>query len=310
MKLAILGATGHIAKGLIYGFNQPAQDELHLFARSTDRLQQFLAEIRCGKNALTKSFDDFNKTEYDVIINCTGIGDPGKLKDHISSIFGLTETFDNLILSHLEKYPDALYINISSGAAYGTNFTLPAEESTPTKFDINRLSTDDFYGIAKLNSEAKHRSLAGFNIVDIRAFGYFSRFIDLQTRYLITDIISCIMNKQELVTDSNNIVRDYIHSQDLLALIKRCMEKHQINNVYDIYSRKPVAKFEVISYFSEQYGMKYRVDDTYKPLKATGKKDNYCSNNKRAQSIGYDPQFTSMDCIMQESTAILKSEYV
>ena len=307
MKIAILGATGHIAKGLIYGFNQTAQDELHLFARSTDRLQQFLAEINCSKNAFLKKLDEFNKTGYDAIINCTGIGDPKKLKDNISSIFGLTETFDNLILSHLEKYPDTVYINISSGAAYGTDFTLPAEELTPSKFDINHLSMDDYYGIAKLNAEAKHRALAGFNIVDIRTFGYFSRFIDLKTRYLITDIISCIMNKRELVTDSGNIVRDYIHPQDLLALIKRCMEKRRINNVYDIYSRKPVAKFDVIGYFSEQYSMKYRVDDTYKPLRATGKKDNYCSNNKRAQSIGYDPQFTSMDCIMQESTAILKN---
>jgi len=56
------------------------------------------------------------------VINCVGIGDPGKLRNEMSSIFRVTERFDNLVLDYLECHPSALYLNMSSGAAYGQDF--------------------------------------------------------------------------------------------------------------------------------------------------------------------------------------------
>lgn len=50
-KIAILGATSHIAKGLIYNFNKEEANELFLFARSIDRLQGFLKSIECEKKS-------------------------------------------------------------------------------------------------------------------------------------------------------------------------------------------------------------------------------------------------------------------
>jgi len=306
-KIAILGATSHIAKGLLYNFNKNETNEFFLFARSTGRLLEFLKSIDCGENFHLKGFEELSKERYDVIINCIGISSASDFKERVSSYFRLTEQFDNLVLDYINEHPDTLYINFSSGAVYGTDFSVPVDESSYSRWDINHISEADYYGIAKLNSEAKHRALKDMNIVDLRVFGYFSRFIDLKSRFLLSEIISCAKEGKEFVTTSDNIIRDYVHPKDLMLLIELCIDKFSINNVFDVYSLKSVAKFEIIDYFISQYGLKCTVKDNIKISTVTGNKDNYCSNNRKAEGIGYNPEFTSMDSIIQESSVILES---
>lgn len=303
-KIAILGATGHIAKSLIDGFCRADKYELFLFARSLDRFGKFLKSIP-HNNVSPKMFSEFNHAEYDVIVNCVGIGDPGKLKSAGSSIFRLTETFDNMILDYLGSHLEALYINFSSGATYGTDFSMPVDESSCTQLDINNITPMDFYGIAKINSEAKHRSLTDMNIVDLRVFGYFSRFINLETQYFMSEVISCVKHDKDFETGTENIIRDYVHPQDLMSLIEKCIAKQSLNDVFDVYSLKPARKFEILDYFSKQYGLKYTVKDNINIPTATGTKNHYYSNNKKAEKIGYLPQFTSLDSIIEETKAIL-----
>ncbi|MFA4828543.1 MAG: NAD(P)-dependent oxidoreductase [Thermodesulfovibrionales bacterium] len=304
MRIAILGATSHIAKGLIYNFNQKGNCELFLFARSIDRLREFLKSIECGENFHLKGFDELNKERYDVIINCIGISSASDFKERVSSYFRLTEQFDNLVLDYLNEHPDTLYINFSSGAAYGTDFSVPADEATFSKWDINHISEADYYGIAKLNSEAKHRALKGLNIVDLRVFGYFSRFIDLQSRFLLTEIISCTKEGKEFITGPDNIFRDYVHPKDLFELLDKCIERHRLNDVFDVYSLKPVSKFEILEYFQKEYGFEYIINNGFASSSVTGSKDNYYSISKRARKIRYTPQFTSLDSIVQETVAM------
>ena len=268
-------------------------------------LNYFLTTIKVEKNTYPKHFNDFNLNKYDIVFNCVGIGEPAKLRNEILSIIRLTETFDNLVLDYLDNYPDTLYINFSSGAAYGTDFNESVNESTFSKWDINRITEADYYGIAKFHSEAKHRALKKLNIVDLRIFSYFSRFINLESKFLLTEIISYIKEGKEFITDSNNIVRDYIHPRDLHSLIEKCIEKYKINDVFDAYSLKPVTKFEILEYFKNKYGLHYIVKTDVNIIALTGSKDNYYSNNRHAEEIGYKPQFTSMDSIIQESKEIL-----
>ena len=98
----------------------------------------------------------------------------------------MTEYYDNLILDNLNKYQSTIYINISSGAVYGTDFKKPANSSFTTEIDVNNITTIEHYRIAKLNSEVKHRSLSDFKIIDLRIFGFFSRFIELEKDFLLS----------------------------------------------------------------------------------------------------------------------------
>ncbi|MHB1347585.1 MAG: NAD-dependent epimerase/dehydratase family protein [Candidatus Humimicrobiaceae bacterium] len=304
-KIAILGATGHIGKNLIFNFKKSDKYDLYLFARSTEKLDNFLKSIDYFNNIKIINLNNFNNEKYDVIINCIGIGDPKKLKDSGPEIFRLTEYYDNFILDYLKDNNSCIYINFSSGAAYGVDFSIPAENKKCCEININNICNKDNYGITKLYSEAKHRSCENFNIVDLRVFAFFSRFIDLNSKYFITELISCIKTKKEFLTNSNNIVRDYVHPNDLFNLINISINIKKINDVFDVYSLKPITKFEILNYFAENYGLKYKIEEGIFGENITGIKDNYYSINKKAEKVGYIPEFSSLDCIINEAREIL-----
>lgn len=304
-KIAILGATGHIAKGLICNFSKFRYKNIFLFARSLTRLQCFLDKINCTHKWIKKSFDEFGKYNYDVIINCVGLGTPSKVKEAGGNVFGLTEKFDNMVLEYIAGNPNAIYVNFSSGAAYGGDFANPADYLSFSKWNINNIKESDYYGIAKLNSEAKHRALKNFNIIDLRIFNYFSRFTELDTKYILGEIILCLKNGTVLETDGKNITRDFIHPADLFSLVEKCIVKNKLNDVFDAYSKKQITKFEILEYFKKNYGLKYTVNKNATVSSITGNKNNYYSKNRKAESIGYVPKFTSLDSIIEESKKVL-----
>ena len=308
-KIAILGATGHIAKNLIYYFKKSSTYNLYLFARSNEKLNSFLKIINYKQKLKKITLNSFNDEKYDAIINCIGVGDPKKLKDSGAEIINLTEYYDNFILDYLKNNKSCIYINLSSGAAYGTDFSIPANNKKYCEININNICDKDIYGIVKLYSEVKHRSWKDLNIVDLRVFAFFSRFINLRSKYLINELISCINTSKEFLTDNNNIVRDYIHPNDLFNLIKICIDIGKINDAFDVYSLKPVTKFGIIDFFARNYGLKYKIESGISGESVTGIKNNYYSVNRKAEKIGYIPRYSSKDCIADETREILKNTY-
>ena len=308
IKIALLGATSHVAKGLIYHFSKDNQLELSLYARSPERVKTFLHSIDADNDIAIKTITEFTNAQCDAIVNCIGIGDPSKLSGNSGALFALTESIDGLILDYLSKNPQCVYINFSSGAAYGHDFMQAAHERKLSCWNINSLKEADVYGIAKLCSEVKHRALMNFSIVDLRLFSYFSRFVDENSKFLMTEILSCIRQQRELVTNSEDIVRDYIHPRDLSGLIMSCIKKMKLNTAFDVYSGQPVTKFKILDFFSQHYDLRYRIEAGAAVASITGTKMNYYSLNKRAgQEVDYEPQFTSMEAIALEAAVLLRS---
>ncbi|MBN2183162.1 MAG: NAD(P)-dependent oxidoreductase [Sedimentisphaerales bacterium] len=306
--IAILGSTSHIAKGLIKNFIEDDRSNLHLFTRSSEKVEAFLDSIgkSNGKNCVIhEGYNDFLKCSYTVVINCVGVGTLRKPGNNHSSYFTVTEKYDNLIIEYLIKNPVTLYISFSSGAVYGRKCSAPAEEHTTNSIQANNITPEDYYAIARLNSEAKHRSFKNLKIVDLRIFSYFSRFIDITDGYFVTEVLDCILNQKILITDSANIIRDYIHSKDLFSIILKCIYAGKINTAFDVFSTKPVEKREILDYFASEYGLKYEINRSLNHISPTGSKNIYFSKYNNAVSIGYKPQFSSMDTISQESKHIL-----
>lgn len=306
-KIAILGATSHIAKGLIYLYSSSKEYDLFLFARSIDRIKSFLTEIGVDghENIHLCGFDCLKDNKYDAIINCIGTGDPAKLINEGADIFFLNEAFDNMVLNYLGDHTEALYIYFSSGAVYGTDFDKPADENNRLRLKINDYEQSNNYGMVKLYSECKHRSLKNFNIVDIRVFGYYSRFIDLETKFLLSEMVSCIIRGKIFTTSGTDIIRDYAHPLDIKQIIDKCLNIGKINKSFDIFSLKPAAKSEIIDLFVHEYGLEYKVDNNTAFSNATGLKANYYSISKQAVGIGYAPGYSSMDCIKEETEILL-----
>lgn len=308
-KIAILGATSHIAKGLIYNFLRNRGGILHLYARSSEKTRDFLSTIGNVSDSdcvIHEGFDDVINFSYDVIINCVGVGTMNKPHSNYADYFTVNEEYDNLAIHYLREYNShTLYICFSSGAVYGRNFTAPVEENSLNCIKVNHVTKEDYYTIVRLNSEAKHRAFTNLRIIDLRIFSYFSRFINLTDGYFITDVINCVLNKRVFVTNSTNIIRDYIHPQDLFSMVIKCIVSGKINAAFDMTSVKPVEKKEIVDYFVAEYGLKCKIGQPSGHANPTGMKNIYYSKHNNATGIGYKPIFNSMDAIKDESRYII-----
>jgi nucleoside-diphosphate-sugar epimerase len=306
IRIAILGATGHIAKNLILYFSGEKKCELFLFSRNKDKVNKIIQRVNNKGTFSINTYDNFNKSNYDVIINCIGISDPNEIKKNGISILTVTEHYDNKILNYLEKSPSTLYINFSSGAVYGNAFINPINHSTSSKLSINNLKHGDFYSVSKIHSEAKHRALTNLNIVDLRIFGFFSRFIDPHDGYFMSEVIASIKNNKELQSNNINFIRDFVDPRDLYLLIKKIIQKRAINEAFDVYSKSPVSKFEILKTLSQRYGLKYAIKEKLSRISPTGIKMNYYSNSRKAAKIGYVPKYSSIDTIINEIKYIIQ----
>lgn len=306
MHIAILGATSQIAKDLVLSFSTQCNHELTLFARRPEVVTQWLASVSLSDRYTVADFGAFSADEqFDAIFNFVGVGNPAQAAAMGASIFDVTLNYDEIALDYVRQHPDCRYIFLSSGAAYGSNFDEPVDENSKAVFAINNLQPQDWYAIAKMHAECRHRSLPHLPIIDIRVFNYFSHTLDMSARFLITDILRAIRDKTVLKTSSDYMVRDYLHPSDFYKLVSALFSVPPANAVVDCYSRAPIDKSNLLAAMQEQFGLRYEIAEAIFGINATGSKPHYYSLNTCAANFGYQPRLTSIEGILRESEKIL-----
>ena len=179
MRIAILGANSQIAKDLLLSFSKKKKYEFSLFVRKAELLKKWINNKNLNESCQVQEYSNFNNNQkYDVIINFVGIGDPAKVQEMGNNIFKITEQYDEIVLEYLKCNKETKYIFLSSGAVYGGDYKDPVNKDTLATIDINNLAVTDWYAIAKLYVEARHRSLPDLSIIDVRVFNYFSHTQD------------------------------------------------------------------------------------------------------------------------------------
>lgn len=304
-NIAILGATGHIAKGLIFNYSRNNHNNLFLFGRSVDKIKNFL-NTHALNNSFAGEFAQFGQHRYDVIINCVGAGTPEKVEMMGESIFEINLNFDNLALSYLEKFPETTYIYLSSGVVHLSHLAGYHELTDTDNPDLSLVKPSDYYALTKIFSEKRHRSLKHMNIIDIRIYAYFSRFIDLNSKFLITSLLNCLKDKNTFITNPVNIVRDYVHPEDLYAFVERCLCSGIHNDALDVFSKNPVTKFELLDFFKAKYGLEYSINEAFTVLNPTGDKDEFYPKRTQQVNPGFLPQYTSLEAIAVETEALMR----
>jgi len=299
MKISILGARGQIARSLISLYTEKGElSNLVLYSRDPEKLR---LEI---KDAEVYPSEDFPRHNHDVIINCIGFPSVKGAQDNAPAVFDIHERWDNLILEYLQKNEKALYISMSSGAVYGKNFQRPVDETSCLLQGITEISPADFYAVSKLNCEAKHRAHDGFSIVDLRIFSYVSKFIDLSSNFLVSEIITAIKNKKIFMTNDHNISRDYLHPEDMMQIvsliIRRWQETGLINAVFDAYSQNPITKMDLLESLAKKFNLQYEIrKDRAVDASATGFKMYYYSLNKKLKKLEYEPRYSSLEAVLK-----------
>jgi len=310
MNIAILGATSFIAQELIREWvDANKQACIHLYARNISNLESFVAEVGTNCPALLPKeiscFPDANK--YDVVINCIGVGDPAKAKAMANQIMNITFQYDDIVLRYLEQYRQCKYVFLSSGAAYGNDFSQPASIDKKAMFDLNKVQETEKYGLAKFITEIKHRNKPELSIVDVRVFNFFSKNQDISSKFFISDILRAIRDSATCDISPEPMVRDYLHPKDFCQIIDCLLAVEHLNLAVDCYSLAPVDKPTLLNALQDAYNLKWRFTSEVSIVRATGNKCNYYSENHALQALGYAPQFSSLSTVLTEFKAILSS---
>ena len=306
MRLAVLGATSQIAKDMVLSFFSEGRHELALFARRPEVVTQWLAATGLAGYYEVEDFAAFRANDhFDAVFNFVGVGNPAQAKAMGASIFDVTLKFDEVALDYIRQNPTCRYLFISSGAAYGSIFSEPVDANSKAVVSINSLQPQDWYAVAKLHAECRHRSLPHLPIVDIRVFNYFSHTQDISARFLISDIMRAICGQTVLQTSAEYIVRDFMHPSDFFKLVSALLNSPAENTAVDCYSLAPIDKQTLLETMHETFGLLYEIVPAAASIDATGSKPHYYSLNTRAADFGYQPAFTSLDGILREAAAMM-----
>jgi len=300
MKIAILGSTSQIAKDLILNFYKSTNYDLSLFARNVELMESWMCNQNLSNQYRVGTYAEFNSDIfYDVIINFVGAGDPAKIQKIEHEIVAITEQYDNMVLEYIKRHNRTKYIFLSSGAVFGGDYQSPVNENTSIDAD-NSSGSLGRYVVAKQSAEKKHRALTNLSIVDIRVFNYFSHTQDTEARFLISDIVRALKNKEVFNTSSDDVVRDFITPIDFCNLIQSIIDFKPINITVDCYTKLPVSKFDLLLKLKEEFGLQYCINKDTDFINPTGFKLNYYSTNRAAEALGFIPSYTALDGIVEE----------
>ena len=300
MRIAILGATSHIAKDLVLAFSKQRVKTLVLYARRPTVVSKWLSDAGIAEQYEVAEFSAFTiNMHFDAVFNFVGVGNPAELTAMGPAIFDITLQYDGLALNYVRHHPHCRYIFLSSGASYCSTFETPANQETCAVIPINNFRLQDSYALAKLYAECRHRALKELPIIDIRVFNYFSHTQDLSARFLITDIVRAIRDKTVLQVSSSYMVRDYLHPIDFYRLISALLAAPPTNAVVDCFSKAPIDKPELLFAMASEFGLQFEFQESG-GLDATGTKPHYYSLNHHAATFGYRPTLTSLEGLLQE----------
>jgi nucleoside-diphosphate-sugar epimerase len=305
--IAIVGASSQIAKDLIRSFAVQGRRDLLLYVRHLDTAHAWVREHGLDAACSVHGYDAYGELPHDAVINFVGVGDPRRAAEMGASIFDITTRFDDMVLAGLERNPQRRYLFLSSGAAYGNAFSEPVTADTQAQIAINRIHPQDYYATAKLHAEVRHRSRSDLAIVDLRVFNCFSRTQDIEARFFITDIVRAIRDERTLQTSADYMVRDFLHPGDFHQLVARVLAAPAQNCAVDCYTRAPVDKPTLLQAMAGRFGLRYEVSapDASVAVNATGAKPYYYSLNRKAAEFGYQPAYSSLDCVLTETAALL-----
>lgn len=229
INVLILGSSSHIAKGLIYYFEQDKNYKLTTWSRSID--------------TTTTVYYMFGlKNKYDIIINCIGKGKASTIQSINYDDIVYYNELDKCIINYLKQYKSCFYFNISSWVAGE---------------DIKENHRHYIYATNKKYLEIKHRLLPELNIIDLRIQAYFSRWIDLDSGFLLSDILNHIKNGTKLtLNDDTKKEMNISIPINIYEYIVYIYNKNVCCNYHFNLINNVVKKSDILIYFNIIYSIK------------------------------------------------------
>lgn len=306
IKIAVLGSTSYIAKDYISNIAKNSDYDAVLFSRDSDGVSRWLAQSGMPNRFSSYNYASFAGGTYDVVVNFVGVGDAVRMAKMGADILSVTDHYDSLSLDYIKRHPHCRYIFISSGGIYGGTFPHPADEHSHAVLSVNHVVPQEYYLLSKIYAEYKHRSMKDLAITDLKIFNYFSRTQNIENNYFMCVLLRAIRDDIVLQVTNEPMVRDYLHPEDFCRLLDCILKSAPANAPIDCYSKAPIDKESLLDEMEKTFGLRYRINNSFKDGIRDFTKNFYYSKNRGAALYGYQPGYSSQDCLIVESTVILK----
>ena len=83
-----------------------------------------------------------------------------------------------------------------------------------------------------------------------------------------------------------------------------------MNQAIDSYSKEPISKYKLLESLQSNFDLHFKFNDASITANPTGIKSHYYSCNKFAQSLGYEPKYTSLEGITSELSILLDGKSI
>jgi nucleoside-diphosphate-sugar epimerase len=198
----------------------------------------------------------------------------------------------NILMDVLQycKDEDIVFNYVSAGFVYGSDI-IDAKE-------IDNPDPRGFYSITKRSAE---QLLISF----CNTFGVKYRIMRLSNLYgtdktvsskknVLGYMVSLMkQNKDITLYDNGEVLRDYMHVDDVCRALRLVMSKGNINEIYNIASGNPIKFRTIIEKLKEKLDSKSNLigietPEFYKMVQAK----NFSLNVDKLKSLGFDPKYT------------------
>jgi nucleoside-diphosphate-sugar epimerase len=158
------------------------------------------------------------------------------------------------VLENVSKNSDTTFNFISSWFVYGKNYEMPFRE------DHSRCNPSGFYSITKHCAEQLLISFCQTYNIKYRIFrlanviGEGDKKISKKKNALQFLIREIVNNRDVPLYYGGEVLRDYIHVEDVCAALKLCMDKSPPNQIINIGSGKPYKFLDMINKAIEYSG--------------------------------------------------------
>ena len=165
------------------------------------------------------------------------------------------------VLDNIDKNSDAVFNFVSSWFVYGKNYELPFRE------DLSKCEPTGFYSITKHCAEQLLISFCETHNIKYRIFrlanvlGEGDNKISKKKNALQYLIREVVRGNDLPLYYGGEVMRDYIHVDDICAGIKLCMENAPENEVINIGSGKPHRLIDMIKKAIYYSGSESKIDD-------------------------------------------------
>jgi UDP-glucose 4-epimerase len=245
--LLVTGASGSIGTSLVSLIRK--QETYHLVTLGfKNETNDFVTDLR-----LSNSQHIVREIDPDFVVHLAGNtqislsnSDPGY--DAETNILGTLN-----VLRGLNPNKGVIISHINSGAIYGPVCKSPFKESSPTKpwspYAISKISAENYLIQQSLARGYKWSSLAISN-----TYGP----VASHKTGVINKIVTSIRDKNQVVLQGKNIMRDYVHVDDVCEAIISSLDS-PTNSRVNISSNTEQSLFKIFGFLNEVMGGDARV---------------------------------------------------